>query len=64
MQLAINGLNVPVEFVPKVTVPDGVVAPDVVDATVAVQEEAWLTLTGVEHVRVVEVGCILIGAVT
>jgi hypothetical protein len=61
----LDGLNVPVEFVAKLTLPDGVVGPDVaVDVTVAVHLEAWFTTTGVEQVRVVEVGCILVGLVT
>ena len=45
-QLAETGLNVPVEFVVKLTEPVGVVAPDVkVSVTVAVHVEGVLSCT-------------------
>lgn len=57
LQLVLAGVMGPMEV--KVTVPVGVVAPEVaVLVTVAVHVEAWFTIIGVEQLIVVEVACI------
>ena len=58
VQLAEIGLNVPVEFVVKLTEPVGVVGTLDVSVTVAVQLVAWLlTRDGGAQLTLVLVGC-------
>jgi hypothetical protein len=65
VQLAEVGLNVPVEFVVKLTDPVGVVGPLEVSVTVAVQLVAWLlTRDEGEHLTLVLVGCVTAAWVT
>lgn len=65
VQLAEVGLNVPVEFVVKLTDPVGVVGPLEVSVTVAVQLAAWLlTRDEGEQLTLVLVGCVTAAWVT
>ena len=65
VQLAEVGLNVPVEFVVKLTEPVGVVGPLEVSVTVAVQLVAWLlTRDEGEQLTLVLVGCVTAAWVT
>ncbi len=51
------GVKLPEPLAEKVPVPLGAVAPEAeVSVTVALQDEAWSTVTGVEHETTVMVG--------